>query len=231
MSDAAFDLEAITKSYRVGEGSIEILHNIDLKIRQGSYVAIMGPSGSGKSTLLQLLGCLDLPTSGRLSVMGQEISRLSDDEISALRARSLGFVFQQFNLLPAYDAVSNVALAMVYGGRLDGRARAAEILTALGMGHRLYHRPSMMSGGEQQRVAIARAAANDSPIILADEPTGSLDQENGKAVLALLAGFHRRGKTVIMVTHDPHVAAHAERVIEIVDGRIGNDRRLSRSSR
>ena len=223
MIEMAFDLRGVTKSYRVGEGQMEILHGINFQIPLGSYVAITGPSGSGKSTIMQLLGCLDVPTLGTVSVMGQNTSLLSDDEISRLRARALGFVFQGFHLLPSYDAISNVALAMAYSNQHNRHARAVQLLQHFGLGHRLHHRPGMMSGGEQQRVAIARAMANDSPILLADEPTGSLDQTNGRAVLELLDGFHAQGKTVVLVTHDLAVAARAKRVVEIVDGRIQRD--------
>ncbi len=223
MTDLAFNLKDVRKSYQVGKDEIEILHGIDLQIPAGSYVAITGPSGSGKSTLMQLLGCLDVPTHGTVSVLGHDTSTMSDDDISGFRARALGFVFQGFHLLPSYDAVSNVALSMAYTNHSQPRDRATQLLGQLGLAHRLHHRPRMMSGGEQQRVAVARAIANDSPILLADEPTGALDQANGRALLALFDGFHRQGKTVILVTHDMSVAAHARRVVEIVDGMIRRD--------
>ncbi len=223
MTDLAFDLSGVKKRYRAGEEEIEILHGITLQVPLGQYVAIMGPSGSGKSTLMQLLGCLDTPSDGNLSVIGQSTSQLSDDEISALRCRALGFVFQSFNLLPSYDAVSNVGLGMVYSGRGDRTEHAIGLLERFGLGHRLYSRPQTMSGGEKQRVAIARALANDPPIVLADEPTGALDQTNGRAILELFDHLHAQGKTIVLVTHDPAVAARAQRVIEIVDGILHSD--------
>lgn len=219
----AFDLENVTKSFRAGDETVSVLKNVTLKIPLGQYVAIMGPSGSGKSTLMQLLGCLDFPTSGRVSILGQDIGQMTDDTLSDFRCRAIGFVFQGFHLLPSYDAASNVALSMVYSGKENRFDRAVHLLERFGLGHRIKAKPRTMSGGEQQRVAIARAVANDSPIILADEPTGALDQANGRAILDLFASFKREGKTVVLVTHDMAVAKHAERVIEIVDGKIKSD--------
>ncbi|MCG3205644.1 MAG: putative ABC transporter ATP-binding protein YknY [Elusimicrobia bacterium] len=226
MTTLAFDLKNVVKRYRVGEGEMEILHALNLQIPVGQYVAIVGPSGSGKSTLMQLLGCLDVPSEGTIQVMGHDTSQLSDDDISALRSRSLGFVFQAFHLLQSYDARSNVGLAMVYSGRQDRSQRAEELLKKFGLGHRLHHRPKMMSGGEQQRVAIARALANNPPVILADEPTGALDQANGRAIMDVFETLHTQGKTIVLITHDPTLAERAERVIEMVDGSIGRDRVL-----
>jgi putative ABC transport system ATP-binding protein len=221
----AFKLTEVRKSYSLGDRQLEILHGINIEIEAGSYVAIMGPSGSGKSTLMQLLGCLDVPTNGAISVMGQSISELNDDEISQFRSKMLGFIFQGFHLLPAYDALSNVTMAASYSGRPGGIERSRQLLHDFGLGHRLSHRPRMLSGGEQQRVAIARALVNDPPIILADEPTGALDQTNGQAVLKVFEDLHRSGKTIILVTHDAAVARHAHRVIEIVDGAVKYDGR------
>lgn len=226
MNGLAFDLRDIRKSYRVGDGEIEILHRLNLQIPVGQYVAIMGPSGSGKSTLMQLLGCLDMPTDGSVSIMGEDTSSMTDDQISALRCRSLGFVFQAFHLLPSYSALANVSLAMVYSGHADRSGRAQFLLEKFGLKDRLTHRPRMMSGGEQQRVAIARSLANDPPILLADEPTGALDQANGRAILDVFDGLKAEGKTVVMITHDQAVARRAERVIEIVDGHIKSDGRI-----
>lgn len=219
----AFELAGVGKSHRAGDTQIPILTDINLRIDAGEFVSIVGPSGSGKSTLMTLLGCLDAPTSGRVSVLGTETSQMSDDDLAALRARTLGFVFQSFNLLPAYDALSNVALAMAYTERHDRTERATALLRRLGLQHRLHAYPSTLSGGEKQRVAIARAISNDPAIILADEPTGALDQVNGSAVLELLTQLNKEGKTVILVTHDAGVAARASRVISVVDGRIQND--------
>ncbi len=220
MTPPAFLLSGVAKRYRVGDSEVEVLHPLDLEIPQGQYVAIIGPSGSGKSTLMQLLGCLDHPSVGQLSVMGKNTADLSDDAISALRHDAIGFVFQAFHLLPSYDAISNVGLGMVYSGVKDRDERAEKLLVKLGLGHRLHHRPRMMSGGEQQRVAISRALANDPPILLADEPTGALDQANGHAILDIFDELHAEGKTIVLITHDLAVARRAERVIQIVDGEI-----------
>jgi ABC-type lipoprotein export system ATPase subunit len=223
MTPLAFDLAGITKTHALDNNPVHVLKGINLQITAGQYVAIIGPSGSGKSTLMQLLGLLDLPTRGVLSVFGQNTGLLSDDQLSAFRRRAIGFIFQAFHLLPSYDALANVALAMAYSGRNDRWARATSLLQNLGLKHRLHHKPRALSGGEQQRVAIARSVANDPKIILADEPTGALDQENGRAVLELLDAFHGRGKTIVLVTHDPHVAVRAGRIVEIVDGKILSD--------
>lgn len=222
---ADFQLRGVAKNYPVADGFASILRGIDLDVERGEYVALMGPSGSGKSTLLNLLGCLDLPSAGELRLQGADVAALSDDELSALRNRCLGFVFQRFQLLPSYDALANVALGLAYGGHADRWERARALLDRLGLGHRLHHRPAMLSGGEQQRVAIARAISNDPQIILADEPTGALDRANGQAVLEILERFHHEGRTIIVVTHDGDVAARAERVVELVDGEIRQDRR------
>lgn len=220
---SAFQFSHVEKKFHIGEDEITILKKITFEIPRGQYVAIMGPSGSGKSTLMQLLGCLDFPSTGRVSVLGHDIATLSDDDLADLRCQALGFVFQAFHLLPSYDVLSNVALSMVYSGHPNRREQAEYLLTQLGMGHRLYARPRTLSGGEQQRVAIARALGNDPPILLADEPTGALDQANGKAIMALFKGFHEAGKTIVLVTHDINVARHAQRVIHIVDGQIHSD--------
>lgn len=223
MTQLAIDLQHISKSYKAGDRDIQVLNDVTLAVPQGQFVAIMGPSGSGKSTLLQIIGCLDHPSRGSVQILGRDASSMTDDEASALRAGTMGFVFQAFHLLPAYDAVSNVALSMVYSGVPDGRPRARALLEQLGLGHRLNHRPAALSGGEKQRVAIARAIANNPEILLADEPTGALDQVNGRAILDLLASYHQTGKTVVLVTHDLSIAQRAERVVEIVDGDVKRD--------
>jgi putative ABC transport system ATP-binding protein len=226
-SGPAYELSAVGKSYRAGERDIPVLSGIDLKINQGESVAIMGPSGSGKSTLLTLLGCLDTQSTGTFKMGGRDVSALSDDDVAQLRASTIGFVFQAFHLLPAYDALANVALGALYGlGDGDAvRARAESLLATVMMTERLNAAPNTLSGGEKQRVAIARALMNDPSIILADEPTGSLDQKTGGEVLQLLCGIRERGKTLITVTHDPAVAAVMERVIVIRDGRIDREMR------
>lgn len=223
MSGTAFDLRGVSKRFAFGTQEIPVLNDIHFRIGLGEYVAIMGPSGSGKSTLMHLLGCLDAPSEGTLSVLDQITNKLSDDELSALRCRALGFVFQAFHLLGSYDAISNVAMSMVYSGKANRWERSRELLEAVGLNHRLYHSPRTLSGGEKQRVAVARALANDPPILLADEPTGALDQANGKILMDLFDDFHHQGRTIVTVTHDPHVAKRARRVIEIVDGKIRRD--------
>ena len=220
----AFELEGVTKDFPVAQRSMPVLRGISFRVAAGESVAIMGPSGSGKSTLLAILGCLELPTSGRLKLLGQDTGTLSDDDLSVLRGRTMGFIFQAFHLLPAYDALSNVLLGSVYAQTSKAALRARDLLTTMGLGARLYHRPSMLSGGERQRVAIARALINDPRIILADEPTGSLDQKTGREILTLIGELHRQGRTLVLVTHDPQVASKAERVLEVVDGKILHDR-------
>jgi len=218
-----YELAQVSKEYSLGDRAVPVLKNIDLQIKKGEFVSIVGPSGSGKSTLMQLLGCLDIPSSGVLRIGEHDVLALSDDQLASLRCRTIGFVFQSFHLLPSYDAVSNVSLASTYRGLPQGRERALQLLKDLGLGHRLHHKPNTLSGGEKQRVAIARAMINNPEVLLADEPTGSLDQQNGQMILDLLEQFHRQGKTIILVTHDSHIAARAHRLIEIVDGQIQTD--------
>jgi len=211
----------VTRSYPLGGGTVAALRGVSLAVREGDYVAIVGPSGSGKSTLMHLLGGLDRPTTGILRLGGHDVTELRDDELSAVRNRTIGFVFQAFQLLPRTTAVDNVALPLVYRGvrRRERRARAAAALGAVGLGNRLQHTPNQLSGGEQQRVAIARALVGEPRVLLADEPTGNLDSHNGAAVLgALEAQLRDRGVAVVLVTHDPEVAARAERRISVRDG-------------
>jgi putative ABC transport system ATP-binding protein len=197
-----------------------------LDIRRNEYVAIMGPSGSGKSTLMNLLGCLDTPTGGEYWLNGQEVSRLSDDELARVRNREIGFVFQTFNLLPRATALHNVELPLVYAGlrSRERRERALAALDRVGLRHRVDHRPNELSGGQRQRVAIARALVNRPSILLADEPTGNLDSVTSEEIIQVFADLHRSGQTVIMVTHEPAIAAHAERVVVLRDGRVESDR-------
>jgi putative ABC transport system ATP-binding protein len=216
------ELKNVHKVYPMGEVSVPALRGINLTIHPGEFVAIMGPSGSGKSTLMQLLGCLDLPSDGVVQLDGKDITTLDEDTLAQIRGKKVGFVFQTFNLIPTLTAQENVELPLFFQGvpREKRRARAAELLRKVGLDGRLHHKPAQLSGGERQRVAIARALANDPEIILADEPTGNLDSESGKAILELLAQLHREGKTIILVTHNPEAAAYAQRIVRIRDGRL-----------
>jgi macrolide transport system ATP-binding/permease protein len=225
MNDSLIRLDNITKTYRNGELATTVLHDVSLDIRQGEFVAIMGASGSGKSTLMHLLGCLDRPTQGEYLFRGRNIAHLSNDERASLRRETFGFIFQSYHLISSASATENVEVPAIYAGlpRAERHQRAEELLTGLGLGERLRNKPSQLSGGQQQRVSIARALMNDAQVILADEPTGALDSQSGKDVLALLKQLHQRGKTVIIITHDAEVASHAERLIEMRDGRIISD--------
>ena len=216
----------LARAYQMGEERILALRGVTLDIRRNEYVAIMGPSGSGKSTMMNLLGCLDTPTSGEYWLNGQEVSRLSDDELARVRNQEIGFVFQTFNLLPRATALHNVELPLVYAGARgrERRERAATALARVGLEHRMEHRPNELSGGQRQRVAIARALVNDPSILLADEPTGNLDSVTSEEIMRVFGDLHAAGQTVIMVTHEPDIAAHAERVVVLRDGRVESDR-------
>ena len=220
---ALMELEGAWKIYRVGGEELPVLRGVNLSIEKGEFVAITGPSGSGKSTLMQILGLLDRPSRGEYRLMGRAVSTLGDDEGAALRLRTVGFVFQMFNLLPRTSALENVALPLVYAGDMDRSVRARNLLTEIGMGDRLDHAPSQLSGGQQQRVAIARALANRPAIVFGDEPTGNLASEQAADILKRLESLNREGITVIMVTHEADVASHARRVIHIRDGRVVSD--------
>jgi len=225
MSTPLIRLEGIGRTYRNGELSTTVLHDVALDIHAGEFVAIMGASGSGKSTLMHLLGCLDQPTTGRYLFEGEDIAELDSDQLASLRSRTFGFIFQSYHLISSANATENVEVPAIYAGlpREARHARAEELLTSLGLGERLQNRPNQLSGGQQQRVSIARALMNDARILLADEPTGALDSKSGHDVLQLLKDLHARGKTVIVITHDREVASHADRLIEIRDGRIIHD--------
>jgi putative ABC transport system ATP-binding protein len=215
-------LRRITKVYRMGEVDVPILHGIDLTVLRGEYAAIVGTSGSGKSTLMNILGCLEQPSSGQYYFDARDITRLSDNERTDIRNIQIGFVFQQFNLLPRLTALQNVMLPMVYAGyaRAERRERAEALLEQVGLADRLANRPNQLSGGQQQRVAIARALVNQPELLLADEPTGALDTRTGGEVIELISGLHASGLTIVLVTHDPSVARNSGRIIQLQDGRI-----------
>ncbi len=222
MAEAVVLLEGVWRSYRLGDQTVDALSGVDLRIDAGEYVAIMGPSGSGKSTLLNVLGLLDRATQGRYVLGGRDVSDLDDDDLSLERGRRLGFVFQSYNLIAQLDVVENVEVPMFYAGvpEREARARAEALATRMGLGGRLHHRPTELSGGQQQRVAIARSLANDPLVLLADEPTGNLDSKTGLEILGLLDELHASGKTLVVVTHDPSVAARADRVVHMRDGKV-----------
>jgi len=219
---ALIETQGLTRHYGSGENRVVALQDVTLAIPPGAFVAAMGPSGSGKSTFLNLIGCLDRPTSGTYRLAGEDTAALSPDRLAELRSRRLGFVFQSFNLLPRIDALANVELPMVYRGvaRRIRRDRAAEALHLVGLGDRMEHRPTQLSGGQQQRVAIARALVNGPDLLLADEPTGALDSWTGLEIMALFQGLNRAGVAVLMVTHDPDVAAFAGRTLRFRDGKL-----------
>ncbi|MUU77663.1 ABC transporter ATP-binding protein [Winogradskyella endarachnes] len=225
MSDNVIEIRNIIRDFKLGQEIVHVLKGIDLDIKRGEYVAIMGPSGSGKSTLMNLLGCLDTPTAGTYKLNGNDASQMSDDELADIRNTEIGFVFQTFNLLPRTTALDNVALPMVYAGKSkkDREQRATEVLTDVGLADRMDHKPNQLSGGQRQRVAVGRALVNKPSIILADEPTGNLDSKTGTEIMALFDQIHASGNTVIMVTHEEDIAAHAKRVIRLRDGIIESD--------
>jgi putative ABC transport system ATP-binding protein len=226
MSDAIIRITDLVRHYVMGTETVQALRGVSLVIDRNEYVAIMGPSGSGKSTMMNVLGCLDTPTGGEYWLNGQEVSRLSDDELARVRNKEIGFVFQTFNLLPRATALHNVELPLVYAGTSarERRRRAETALTRVGLGNRMDHRPNELSGGQRQRVAIARALVNEPSILLADEPTGNLDSTTSAEIMGVFEELHRQGQTVIMVTHEADIAAHAERVVVLRDGRVESDR-------
>ncbi|MHB8613162.1 MAG: ABC transporter ATP-binding protein [Candidatus Dormibacteraceae bacterium] len=219
-SDELIRLNSITKVYGAGDGAVAALQDFSLTVRTGESLAVMGPSGSGKSTLMNILGCLDTPTSGRYWFAGEDVSRLNETELAHVRNRRIGFVFQQFQLLPKLSAWRNVELPLLYRNVSDRRRLALQALEQVGLSNRVDHRPTQLSGGQQQRVAIARALVTDPDLILADEPTGNLDTASSRDVLAILHDLNEQGRTIIIITHDPEVAPVARRTVHVRDGRL-----------
>lgn len=225
MSEELIRVKDITKVYEIGDQVVNALAGVDLLIKKNEYVALMGPSGSGKSTLMNMLGCLDTPSSGQYWLNGIDVANMSDDELAEVRNKEIGFVFQTFNLLPRYTSLENVTLPMIYGGanKADRHARGMEVLEQVGLGDRVEHNPNELSGGQRQRVAVARALVNKPSIILADEPTGNLDTKTSQEIMHLFSEIHEKGNTIIIVTHEEDIAAHAHRIVRLRDGKIESD--------
>jgi putative ABC transport system ATP-binding protein len=237
MAQNLISITDLTKVYGSGDVAVHALAGVDVAVEQGEFMAIMGPSGSGKSTLMNILGCLDRPTGGSYVLDGEDVSRLNRNELAGVRNRKIGFVFQSYNLLPRLTAAKNVMLPLLYNGHDDGPSdrqyheRAVAALESVGLGDRVHHRPNELSGGQQQRVAIARALINNPSIILADEPTGNLDTSSSEDIMDLMHQLHDGGATIVMVTHEPDIAEHAERIISLLDGQIASDERNGAKTR
>ena len=225
MREKIIHLESIVKNYKVGTQIVRALRSVSVDIYKGEYVAIMGASGSGKSTLMNIIGCLDTPTSGKYVLNGKDVSRMSDDSLAEIRNSEIGFVFQVFNLLPRNNALENVMLPLIYSGIRKARRKvlAEQTLNDVGLSDRMHHRPNELSGGQRQRVAIARALVNNPSLLLADEPTGNLDSKISEEIMQLFADIHRKGNTLLMVTHEPDIAKHAHRIIRLKDGEVESD--------
>jgi putative ABC transport system ATP-binding protein len=222
-------LEHVGRAYEMGHETVQALRDVSMTVERGEMVAIVGPSGSGKTTMMSIIGCLDRPTSGRYELDGRDVGALDDGALAAIRSRTIGFVFQSYNLLPGTSAIDNVATPLLYQGvaRRERHARAAAALERLGLGHRLKHEPTELSGGEQQRVALARALVTNPALVLADEPTGNLPQHQGEEVLRLFHELHEAGNTILLITHNPEVAAAAERRIHLLDGLVSGEERAA----
>lgn len=227
MDNYIIDVKDIKRNFKLGSEIVKVLKGVNLQIKKGEYVALMGPSGSGKSTLMNILGCLDTPTSGVYILNGKDVSSLKDDQLAEIRNKEIGFVFQTFNLLPRTTALDNVALPMIYAGKSSSerKERATEVLNLVGLSDRMDHHPNQLSGGQRQRVAVARALVNHPAIILADEPTGNLDTKTSLEIMKLFDDIHAKGNTVILVTHEEDIAEHAHRIIRLRDGLIESDER------
>ncbi len=225
MTDSLIKITNIKRNFALGDETVYVLKGIDLEIKKGEYVALMGPSGSGKSTLMNILGCLDTPTSGSYILNGKDVSKMKDNELAAIRNKEIGFVFQTFNLLPRMTALDNVALPMIYAGysKSERKTRAESVLNQVSLSDRMDHQPNQLSGGQRQRVAVARALVNKPSIILADEPTGNLDSKTSEEIMILFNEIHANGNTVILVTHEEEIAAYAHRIIRLRDGMIESD--------
>ena len=225
MNKVIIDLRNIRKIYKLGMVEVEVLKGIDLQIKEGEHISIMGPSGSGKTTLLNIIGWLDKPTSGKYLLKNEKVSEFDDDKLSERRSKYIGFIFQQFNLIPQLNVIENISLPLYYQGadEKEMREKAIHLAELVGLADRIYHRPSELSGGQQQRVAIARALANDPLIILADEPTGNLDTKTGREIMNLLCKLNEQGKTLLVITHDINIANYSKKIIKLLDGRIVNE--------
>jgi putative ABC transport system ATP-binding protein len=225
MREKIIHLESIVKNYKVGTQIVRALRSVSIDIYKGEYVAIMGASGSGKSTLMNIIGCLDTPTSGTYVLNGKDVSRMTDDSLAEIRNSEIGFVFQVFNLLPRNNALENVMLPLIYSGvkKAQRKVMAEQTLDDVGLSDRMHHRPNELSGGQRQRVAIARALVNKPSLLLADEPTGNLDSKISEEIMKLFADIHRKGNTLLMVTHEPDIAKHAHRIIRLKDGEVESD--------
>jgi putative ABC transport system ATP-binding protein len=231
-NDVMIHIEDLWKTYQMGSEQIHALRGVSFDISRGSYVAIMGPSGSGKSTMMNLIGCLDTPSKGKYFLNTRLVSEMDDDELAHIRNKEIGFVFQTFNLLPRASALHNVELPLIYNGTPSNerKERAMKALQAVELGERLYHKPNELSGGQRQRVAIARALVNNPSIILADEPTGNLDSATSSEIMILFDALHKRGNTIILVTHELDIANHAHRVIRLLDGQIASDEMVRKAA-
>ncbi len=225
MKEFVIELKNIIRNFQLGPQTVHVLKGIDLTIKKGEYVALMGPSGSGKSTLMNLLGCLDTPTSGSYMIANRDVSKMNDNQLADVRNKEIGFVFQTFNLIPRQTALQNVALPLVYAGEKKEKriSRAKKVLDEVGLSDRITHKPNQLSGGQRQRVAIARALVNSPSIILADEPTGNLDSSTSDEIMKLFEEIHKNGNTLIIVTHEEEIAQHANRIIRLKDGEIESD--------